>query len=117
MILQVGSGSEVSERLAASPPASIADGRVVLEHLEPDARGNLEPPEAGEVVLSVPSPEELARDPGAVRRVVGQAGTGTGPLIVVVEAAEELRDAELAPVLDAAGHTERPVIVRVIRDA
>jgi len=36
---------------------------------------------------------------------------------VDVEAAAELRDAELAPVLDAAGHTERPVIVRVIRDA
>jgi hypothetical protein len=34
----------------------------------------------------------------------------------VVEAAEELRDDELAAVLDAAGHTSRAVILRVIRD-
>jgi hypothetical protein len=35
----------------------------------------------------------------------------------VVEAAEELRDDELAAVLEAAGHAPRPVILRVLRDA
>jgi len=35
----------------------------------------------------------------------------------VVEAAEELRDEELAPVLEASSHTERPVILRIICNA
>ncbi len=82
-----------------------------------DAEGVLEPPSAGEVVLSVSSPEALAREAGEVRRVIAQAGTGAQPLVVVVEAAEELREDELAAVLEAAGHTSRPVILRVIRNA
>jgi hypothetical protein len=36
---------------------------------------------------------------------------------VLVEAAEEFRDEELAGVLDAAEGSPRPVILRVIRDA
>jgi hypothetical protein len=36
--------------------------------------------------------------------------------VVVIEAAQELREAELAAVLDAAGHTSRAVILRVIAD-
>ena len=43
-------------------------------------------------------------------------GTGDEPLVVVVEAAEELREDELAPVLEAAGHTPRAVILRVMGD-
>jgi hypothetical protein len=35
----------------------------------------------------------------------------------VVEAAEELREDELAAILEAAGHTSRPVILRIMRDA
>ncbi len=117
MILQIGTGSEVSAQLAAEPPASIADGRVVIEHELPDPDGNIEPPsQDAEIVLSVPSPEELRRDPDQVKRVIAEAGTGTEPLVIVVEAAEDLRDEELAPVLDAAPHTERAVIVRIIRD-
>jgi hypothetical protein len=48
--------------------------------------------------------------------VIAQAGTGAEPLVVEVEAAEELRDDELSAVLEATGHTERPVILRVMRD-
>jgi hypothetical protein len=48
--------------------------------------------------------------------VIRQAGTGAAPLVVVVEAAEELREAELAAVLDAAAHTSRVVMLRIIRD-
>ena len=39
------------------------------------------------------------------------------PLVIIVQAAEELREDELAVVLDAAGRTDRPVIIRVIADA
>ncbi len=82
-----------------------------------DAEGVLEPPAAGEVVLSVPSPEALAREDAEVRRVIAGAGTGVEPLVVVVEAAEELREEEVSGVLQAAGHSSRPVIVRIIRNA
>jgi hypothetical protein len=116
VILQLGSGSEVSVQLAADPPASIAEGRVVVEHELPDPDGNIEPPHDAEIVLSVPSPEDFRRDPDRVKRVIAEAGTGTEPLVIVVEAATELRDDELAPVLEAAPHSERAVIVRIIRD-
>jgi hypothetical protein len=45
------------------------------------------------------------------------AKTGVEPLVVELEAAEELREDELAAALDAAGHTSRAVIRRVIRTA
>jgi hypothetical protein len=89
----------------------------VVEIGETDSAGNLEPPAAGQVVLSVPSPEALARQADEVRRVIELAGTGDEPLVLVVEAAEELRDDELAPVVEAAGHTSRAVILRIIRNA
>ena len=66
--------------------------------------------------MSVPSPEALTRQAADLRRVVGQAGTGTEPLVVEVEAAEELREDELAAVLDAARHASRAVILRIIGD-
>jgi hypothetical protein len=67
-------------------------------------------------VLSLPSPEALEREAGEVRRVIGQAGTGVEPLVVVVAAGEELRESELAALLSAARRTSRPVILRIIRD-
>jgi len=89
---------------------------VVVEHGATDAEGNLEALAAGQVVMSLPSPEALAREPGEVRRVIGRAGTGVQPLVIVVEAAEELREEELAITLDAADRTPRTVILRVVRD-
>ncbi|MBV8220356.1 MAG: hypothetical protein JO325_17965 [Solirubrobacterales bacterium] len=68
-------------------------------------------------MLSVPSPETLARERDEVHRVIALAGQGTAPLVVIVEAAEELRDEELAGVLDAAEGSSRPVILRIVRDA
>jgi hypothetical protein len=44
------------------------------------------------------------------------AGTGTEPLVVVVEAAEELREDELATVVEAAERAPRAVILRILRD-
>jgi hypothetical protein len=89
----------------------------VVERGPTDARGHLEPPAAGQVVLSVLSPEALQREADEVRRVIAHAGTGVEPLVVVVEAAEELRDEELAALLEAARESPRAVILRVIRDA
>jgi hypothetical protein len=95
----------------------LAGDAVVVETILTDAEGNLEPPPDGEVVLSVPSPETLRREPGEVHRVIAEAGEGVEPLVVVVEAAEELRDEELAVVREAAGRASRAVILRVIRGA
>ena len=65
---------------------------MVVEHGATDAEGNLEALAAGQVVMSLPSPEALAREAGEVRRVIERAGTGVEPLVIVVEAAEELQN-------------------------
>jgi hypothetical protein len=80
-----------------------------------DDQGVLEPPIGGEVVLSVPSSESLERQGDDVQSVIRQAGTGTAPLVIVVEAAESLRQEDLEPVVAAASRASRPVILRVIR--
>ncbi|HTP20084.1 MAG TPA: hypothetical protein VMJ65_10805 [Solirubrobacteraceae bacterium] len=116
LIVQVPRGSAVQRQLGERPPSGIAGGEVVVEAGPTDPEGNLEAL-PGEVVLSVPSPEALAREADEVRRVIEHAGTGVEPLVVVIEAAEELRDDELGPALAATAHTSRPVILRVIRDA
>ena len=91
---------------------------MVVETGVTDADGNLEPPLAGEVVLTLPAPEALARQADDVRRVLDGPGTGTEPLVIVVEAAEEFLDEELAPVVAAAARAPRqPVILRVIHPA
>ena len=93
----------------------IGTADVLVQTGATDARGNLEPPTGGEVVLSVPSPETLGRQPDDVRRVVDEAGSGAEPLVIVVESGELFTDEDLSPVLAAAVRARRPVIVRVIR--
>ena len=117
MIIQVPRGGAVHRQLLEDPPDRLTGDDVSIEVGEVDAEGNLEASSAGEVVLSVPAPESLSREADEVRRVIADAGTSAAPLIVVVEAAEELTDEELAALLDATGHTSRPVILRVIRNA
>jgi hypothetical protein len=112
LVIQAPRGGAVDRQLSARLPED-----VVVDPGPTDDQGGLEVGGPGEVVLSVPSPETLEREAGEVRRVIAGAGTGAEPLVVEVEAAEELRDEELAAVLDAAGHTDRPVILRVMRDA
>jgi len=116
LIVQLPRGGSVERQLSERAPASVAGGDVVVEAGPTDAQGHLEAAAAGQVVLSVLSPEALEREAAEVRRVIRHAGTGTEPLVVVVEAAEELRAEELAAVLDAARHTSRPVILRIVRD-
>jgi hypothetical protein len=115
VIIQLPRGSSIDEHLREEPPASIADGRVVLEHLTANVDGELPPARAGEVVLTVPSPEALRREPGEIRRAITEAAADGGPLVVLVEGAEYLRDNELDAVLDAAAETKRLVILRILQ--
>ena len=109
-------GGPLARQLESDPPPALSDGDVVVEHGPTDEEGNLEPLTGGEVVLSYPSPEGLRREPDEVRHVISRAGQGAEPLVVVLQAAEELRDDELTTVLSAAEHSARPVILRVIRN-
>jgi hypothetical protein len=114
LIIQVPRGSSVDLFLKADPPAAIADVRVIVEHLAPGQDGKLPPPAAGEVVLTVPSPEALRREAGAVAGAIsGAAGDGP-PLIVLVEGAQALREDEITAVLEPALGTSRMVILRIL---
>ena len=117
MIVQLPRGGAVDRYLRTYPPPGVASGQVVVEPVVPEPDGRLGPLEAGEVVMSVLSPEGLARDQQEVRDVIRQAPDDAGPLVIVVEAAEELREDELAVVVDAAARARRDVVVRVMADA
>jgi len=117
LVIQLPRDGALDRQLSDDPPPSVADGDISIDRASADAQGHLAPLEIGQVVLSVPSPESLAREPEDVRRVIDRAGAGPEPLIVVVEAAEELRQDELAAVLDAAKRTERHVILRIASNA
>jgi hypothetical protein len=117
VIVQLPRGSAVDRYLRTYPPPGVASGRVVLDHVAAEPDGRLGPPETGEVVMSVLSPEALTRDQQQVRDVIRRAAAGAGPLVIVVQAAEELREDELAVVLDAAARARRDVVLRVMAGA
>ncbi len=96
------------------PPASLKTDDVVVQTGSTDARGVLEE-FGGDVVLALPAPEALARQAAELSRVLDQAGTGTSPLVVVIEAGEELLEEEAAPLMAAARTARRPVILRIVR--
>jgi hypothetical protein len=116
IIVQLPRDGALDRQLHAYPPPSLASGQVVLDHVLAGPDGRLEPPEAGEIVMSVPSPEAL-RQPSEIRDVIRQAPARHEPLVIIVEAAEELREEELAVVVDAAERAHRQVIIRVMADA
>ena len=117
VIVQVPRGGAVDRYLRTYPPPSVASGRAVVDRVAAEPDGRLGPPEAGEVVMSVLSPEALRSDQREVRDVVLRAAPGSGPLVIVIEAAEELREDELAAVLDAAARADRAVVLRVMAGA
>ena len=117
LIVELTADSSVDRQLRADPPSSVADGRVVLDHIAPDEPGRLGLPAAGEIILSVLSPEALTREQQEVRDVIEQAERTDQPPVIIVEAAEELREEELAVVVDAAGQADRLVILRILADA
>jgi hypothetical protein len=115
LIIQLPRGSSVDVHVREEPPVALTDGRVVLEHLTAGADGKLPPPAAGEIVLTVPSPEALRREPDEILNVVTDAAEDGDPLIVLVEGAEYLRDDEIDAVLEAAAATKRVLIMRIIQ--
>jgi hypothetical protein len=115
LIVQIPRDSALDRQLRAEPPASVLGGEVQITHGPTDAEGNLEALATGETVMSMPSPETLRREPQEVRRVLAHAGEGTEPLVIEVDVAEELCEAEIAAVLDAARHAPRATILRVVR--
>ena len=117
VIVQVPRGGAVDGYLRTYPPPTVASGRVVVDRVAAEPDGRLGPPEAGEVVMSVLSPEALRSDQQQVRDVIRKAAPDSGPLVIVIEAAEELREDELAVVVDAATRARRSVILRVVADA
>jgi hypothetical protein len=116
LIVQLLRDGAVDRNLRANLPSSIASGRIVLDHIA-DQTGRLGPPQAGTVVMSVLSPEALIREQQQVREVIRRAEAGDVPLVIIVEAAEELREDQLVVVLDAASRGHRHVILRVMADA
>jgi hypothetical protein len=116
VIVELARDGAVDRNLRADMPPSITSGRVVLDHLPADQDGSLGPPPAGQVVMSVLSPEAL-RDQGEVQRSVAGTDTGDEPPVIIVEAGEFLREDELAPVLEAADLADKTVIVRILTDA
>lgn len=116
VIVQLARDGAVDRYLRAQPPPILASDQVVLDHIEVDPPGDIGPPEAGEVVLSVLSPEGL-RNAQEVRDAVGHAEAGAEAVTIVVRAAEELREDELAVVLEAARRADRLVILRIAADA
>jgi hypothetical protein len=117
VIVQLARDGAVDRNFRADPPPSLASGKVALDHVADAAAGALGPPEVGEVVLSVLSPEALVRERQELRQVIRHAKAGDQPVVITVEAAEQLREDELDAVLDAAAHARRPVILRVMSDA
>jgi hypothetical protein len=117
LIIQVARGGAVDRQFRLERPQSVASGEVVVEAGPGDEAGALVLPDHGDVVLSLPSPEGLARQEDEVRRVIREAGQGVEPLVEEVEAAEQVRDEELSPPLDAARQSPRPVIPHIVRDA
>jgi hypothetical protein len=113
LIIQLPAGSAVDRQLEEDPPPSVASSRVVIERVTADVDGTIQPPEAGQVVLSVLSPESLRREPEQVRRQI-RPGDGKEPPVVVVEVAEELREDELAVLLQAAEAASRVVILCIL---
>ena len=116
LIVQVPRGGAVDRTWREDLPPSIANGEVIVERLDPGADGSLEPPEAGEVIMSVLSPEAL-REQDEIRDVINGAAAGEQALVILIEAAEYLREDELAVVLDAANRVNRVIILRVMADA
>jgi hypothetical protein len=114
LIIQLPAGSALDLQLQKEPPPSAADRRVVIEPIAPGADGRIEPPEAGRVVLSFLSPEDLRREAEQISREFS-LNTGSEPPVVVLQVAEELREDQLGILLQAAELAKRVVLLCVLQ--
>lgn len=114
LIVQLPEGGAVERTWREDTPPSIANREIIVELIPAGDDGTLEPPEAGEVIMSLPSPETLKREPEQIRAAVSGAAAGEGALVILIEAAEYMREDELAVALDAANLARRLVILRVL---
>ena len=104
VIVQTLRDGPVARQLSDARPPS-----VVVETFPDDGF-----PAAGHVVMSVLSPESLRRERAELDRALEVRGTE--PPVIVIEAAEELREDELAAVVEAARHRHLDtVILRIAR--
>jgi hypothetical protein len=95
----------------------VAGGAVVVDPIPPiGGSGRIDAPTTGRVVFSLPSPEVLLRDAADVRRAVDLAPAGPEPVVVVLEAADTLREEHLAFLVDAAERAPGPLVVAVLGD-
>ncbi|HEY0937396.1 MAG TPA: hypothetical protein VGD91_27105 [Trebonia sp.] len=113
LIIQLPAGSPIDRNLRADPPPSVTGGRTVVEPLPAGPLGTIEPPEAGQVVLSFLSPEDLRREAEQIGRELRQADRGQPP-VVVIEVAEYLREDEISVLLQAAEHAQRTVLLCIL---
>jgi hypothetical protein len=114
LIIQLPAGSALDLQLQKEPPPSAADRRVVIEPVQPGADGRIVPPEAGRVVLSFLSPEDLRREAEQIGREFS-LNTGSEPPVVVLQVAEELREDQLGILLRAAEQAKRTVLLCVLQ--
>lgn len=115
VILLVPEGSDAHRTLRDEPPPSVAGGAVVVDPIPPiGGSGRIDPPTTGRVVFSLPSPEVLLRDADDVRRAVDLAPAGPEPTVVVLEAADTLREEHLALLVEAGARAPGPLVVAVL---
>jgi hypothetical protein len=113
LILELPAGSALERSLRRDPPDWLG-ADVVVAGIEADEEGRIPAPLAGQVVLTVPSPETLPRQADEIRKAIDGEPDEIKPAIVIVEEAEFLRAEEMAPVLEASRRSHRSVILRVI---
>jgi hypothetical protein len=114
LIIQLPAGSAIDRNLEADPPSSVISGRAIVERIQPGPEeGTIQPPVAGQVLLSFLSPEDLRRETDQIKQEIGSA-EGSEPPVVVLEVAEYLREDELTFLLRAAAEAKRVVILCIL---
>jgi hypothetical protein len=110
LIVQVPQGGRLERRLREDPRGA------VLDPVRPVTPGRIDPPAAARAVFSTASPEGLVREREELAGALAAARTGTEPLAILVEGAEELREDELAAAQEATAHAKRDVILVLMRE-
>ena len=115
VVVLVPRDSRAHHALRDDPPPSVAGGAVVVTPVTPvGTTSRIEPPATGHVVFSLPSPEVLLRDADDVRRAVDLAPPGAEPVVVLLEAADALREEHLALLVEAGARAPSALVVAVL---